>query len=319
MLHLIVPALGDVLARPGLETPKTPALDRLLARADSTAGAASYAETLFERFHIPPGARATAPFCWFGLSGERAPGWVMHAHPVHFHPDRDRLLLFALPEGSVSASETQVFREAFNDHFAGTGIVLYALAGQHWFVTFQDAPAARFTPLEQAVGRALEEAMPEGEEAGRWRRLMNEVQMLFFQLSANQAREGRGEATVNGLWFAGPGRDATPAGSAPRLVSASDDPLLRGLLRGAAERHPEERLLPFPWLEEALEQQDGAALVTALRRLDILVAELVRKEPRFRLHDCSGRSWSWSRAMRWRIWRPGKRPQAPAPEGAVLL
>ena len=303
MLHLIVPALGHPWPQPGYEPPRTPALDRLLARADFVPGAASYAETLFDLFQVPADCRATAPFCWLGLKGEPPPGWVMHADPVHFHPDRDRLLLFTLAGDAVSPGEAQEFVQAFNGHFSGEGMELHALAGQHWFLLLEREPAARFTPLEQAVCRALEEAMPEGAEAARWRQLMNEVQMLFFQLPVNQAREARGELVVNGLWFAGPGRDATPVGCAPRLVSASDDPLLRGLLRGAAEQDENERLLPFPYLEEAIRQQDGTALATALQRLDTLVGELVRKEPELRLHDCNGRNWHWRRRMRWRLWR----------------
>ena len=307
MLHLIVPALGHPWPQPGYTPPETPALDRLLARADPGAGADSYAETLFDLFQVPAGSRATAPFCWLGLQGEPPPGWVMHADPVHFHPDRDRLLLFTLAEGAVSPEEAQGYVRAFNDHFAGEGMVLHALAGQRWFLTLDREPAARFTPLEQAVGRALEEAMPEGAEAARWRQLMNEVQMLFFQLPLNQAREERGELAVNGLWFGGPGRGATSVGRAPRLVSASDDPLLQGLLRGAAEQDEKESVLLFPFLEAAIRQQDGAALATALQRLDTLAGELTRREPEFRLHDCNGHSWHWKSRMRWRFWR--RRPR----------
>jgi len=284
-----------------------PALDRLLARADLAPGATSYAEALFDLFQVPAGCRATAPFCWLGLKAEPPPGWVMHADPVHFHPDRDRLLLFTLPEGEISPDQAQAFVQAFNEHFAGEGMELHAPAAQRWFLTLEREPAARFTPLEQAVGRALEEAMPDGTEAARWRQLMNEVQMLFFQLPLNLEREARGELAVNGLWFAGPGRDATPVGRAPRLVSASDDPLLQGLLRGAAEQDENTKLLPFPFLEEAYQKQDGAAWATALQRLDSLAGELVRREPELRLHDCNGRNWYWKRSMRWRLWRRAPR------------
>jgi hypothetical protein len=301
MLHLTVPGLGH--ARSGLSPAplKMPALERLLARGRRGVGPRSHAQALFEVFRIPRHARATAPFSWLGLFGEPASGWVMHADPVHYRPDRDRLLLLPFLQGSIREEEAEEFARAFNDHFEG--VRLHVAGGGHWFLVLSEEPNARFTPLEQAVGQALEEAMPAGAEAGRWRRLLNEVQMLFFQLPVNQAREGRGELTVNGLWFSGPGCDPGSVGVAPGVLSAGDDPLLQGLLRAAHGEDPEERLLCFPWLEAALRQQDLQALTTALQRLDTLVAEQMRSEAEFLLHDCEGWSWHWRLAMKWHFWR----------------
>ena len=306
MFHLIAPSVFRPWPGGDLELPRLPALELLLARAQRIEDAGSYAETLFDLFRIPAEARATAPFCWLGVSGMPAPGWVMHADPVHFRADRDRLLLFTLPEADLSSAESGQFVEAFSRHFAEDGVRLHALSAQQWFLTTEQAPQVEFTSLEEASGRALEESMPRGRDAGQWRRMMNEAQMLFFSLPVNQQREGRGALPVNGLWFSGLGRDRTPAGVAPEVVAGQAECLLQGLLKGAAERDPDHRVLLFPQAKKAVAQQDPAAFLLALRELDGLIGSLLEEEREFRLHGCDGRALHWRKGMKWRLWRRRK-------------
>src|SRR5690606_4093503 len=58
---------------------------------------------------------------------------------------------------------------------------------------------------------------PEGRP---WRRLVNELQMLWFDHPVNQAREARGLRPVNSVWLYGGGRPAQLS-SAPALDTGS--------------------------------------------------------------------------------------------------
>jgi len=302
MLQLIVPGFG----RPwpdGIERPATESLDLLLARSDRLAGGVGYAEILFDLFKVPEASRVTTPFCWKALTGEAPKRWVMHADPVHLRADRDRLLLFDLPAGVVPPQEARHFAGAFNEHFSADGLTLHILAPAYWFIALDARPGARFTPLDRALDMPLDEAMPTGPEADRWRQLMNEVQMLFFQLPVNREREERGQLTVNGLWFSEPGRVMESPKVAPRLLSAVEDPLLQGLMECSEKGDTDDQLLVFDTLERAFNQQDSRALVTAMQRLDTQVGTLLQQKLELRLQDCNGTGWHWKPAMKWRFWR----------------
>jgi hypothetical protein len=95
--------------------------------------------------------------------------------------------------------------------------------------------------------------------------------MVLHVHPINEARESRGEPTVNSIWFWG-------AGSAPRIATTrwqsvvANEPLALGLARAAGIRH---RSLPgsaMEWLDRAPE--DGRHLVV----LDALRVPLVLSE-----------------------------------------
>jgi hypothetical protein len=59
--------------------------------------------------------------------------------------------------------------------------------------------------LDAAAGRALRTLLPEGPDAGPWRRWLSEIQMLFHEHPVNIERERAGGASVNSVWFSGGG------------------------------------------------------------------------------------------------------------------
>jgi hypothetical protein len=101
--------------------------------------------------------------------------------------------------------------------------------------------------------------------------LLNEAQMVLHSHPVNDAREARGEPTVNSLWFWGAGR--VPRVDSKRWHSVSaDEPLALGLARAAAMRY---RTLPASadaWLDGVPE--DGRQLIV----LDELRVPLVLSE-----------------------------------------
>ncbi len=292
MQHFIVPALFDPWpdASPSLSLP---ALERLVARGDQTEGPADREAALFDLFGIPADQRAAAPICWLGLTGEAPPGWVLRVHPVHYRADRDRLLLFPLEEGDITAALAESCRQRFNEHFAGEGLELKIPAPGHWFLFTPRPVEAVFVPLREARGKNLYDSMPSGEQARFWRGLLNETQMLFHSL----------EAPVNGLWFEGGGRLPEPRGHRPADLEADGDCLARGLERLATTRTQGVRLALFRQLERARDRGDDDARLRALARLEKRIAAAMEAGEELVLEPCDGRRWRWRPAMRRRFWR----------------
>ncbi|MDX1625576.1 MAG: hypothetical protein R3323_03595 [Wenzhouxiangellaceae bacterium] len=101
----------------------------------------------------------------------------------------------------------------------------------------RDAPLPRFVPADAARGRRLDEILPTGDDAARWRSLINESQMVFHQVRGVLRGTDRGA----GLWFWGAGvlPERTRSGAAVAVVSSEDDVVHRGLARWARATAPE--------------------------------------------------------------------------------
>ncbi|HHH13689.1 MAG TPA: hypothetical protein ENJ98_05585 [Thiolapillus brandeum] len=293
MLHFIVPALLDPWPDASLAPPRLPALERLIARGDCAPGADGMDTALFERFGIPPAARQGAPHCWLGLTGKRPGGWMLHAHPVHYRADRDRLLLFPVEEEILTGEMAARCLDRFNDHFAGEGLELRAARPDQWFLFSNRPVEATFTPLHEAQGRGLHDCMPQGKEAAWWRSVLNETQMLFHPL----------ELAINGLWFDGAGRLPEPMGRAPVLARDETDCLALGLARNAAGRDTDVELVLCRHLEKARQRADATAWLMALERLEARVAEAMEAGTELLLEPCNGTRWHWVPAMKRRFWR----------------
>ncbi len=236
-LHLLCPGLfapAALLAGQGL---RTPALDRLLARAEPRQGEPrDPLATLAAAFGLrapPDQDLPLAPLALLAEAPELArDGCWFHADPVHLRPDRDRLLLFSGPGLRPEPDESAALIAAFNDHFAREGLHLTEPRPGAWYLRVDTAPGAlRTQPLPAVAGRPLDAFLPTGADARAWTRWQNEAQMLFHQHPVNRAREQAGRPGLNGVWTWG-------GGVLPRIadgpgLSVADHPLARGLARAA--------------------------------------------------------------------------------------
>jgi len=113
-------------------------------------------------------------------------------------------------------------------------------------------------PLDEARGRDIDSLLPGGDEAMRWRSTLNEIQMLLYQHPVNDAREERGAAPVNSVWFWGAGTQAAPP-RRPYQRVRTRDPLAAGLAQTSGAS-----VMPLPdhaqqWLKQA--GNEGVELV----------------------------------------------------------
>ena len=210
-LDVLIPSL--LLPAPILKLfppPAVPALERMLARADtrvaSTPGGG--ASWLCERWGVGapyPVAPLLAEYDGFDPSND---GW-MFAEPVHLTPDRDRLKLFPARFLELREAETRQLITILNSHFADRNLQFVAPAhaslSQRWYVRCAPAEIPETTPPNAARVGSLADFQPRSRGTLNWRSLQNEAQMLFFGHPVNEAREAAGKPTISGVWFWGGG------------------------------------------------------------------------------------------------------------------
>lgn len=226
-LTLLVPDLLPAADAPAaMRALRLPALERLVARADSIRQPTRAADWLLARWGLPAGT-PLAPITLAADAGRREGTW-MRADPVHQRVDRDALVLHEAVVLDLTREECDEAVTALNAFLAGDGLAIEAPHPERWYLSLAPEEIPDTVPLAEAVGRNPFGLLPSGGVRHKWRSLFSEAQMLLAALSFNQAREAQGRPTLNGLWFWGAG--ALPAvTSQPFTRVAALDPLARGL------------------------------------------------------------------------------------------
>lgn len=313
-LELLVPGLlGDT------PSSTTPALCRLLSRATASPTPGRDLPTLLARhFRLsddpyPPVAALTR----LADTGE-ADGYWLRADPVHLHADLRQVLLTHQLLEDLDQDEATVLTSTLNENFEDLGWRFHAPHPRRWYLhTEQPAEIATHPPWV-ARGRDVRPLLPTGQQARLWHAHLTEIQMLLFEHPLNQAREARGAAKVNSVWFWGEG-GLPIAARYPAGEVYGNDPLLRGLARLAGgELHP----LPSgagDWLEQAQApalvvldalvdcdpQQYGQVLNALERRWFSPLLNALRRGAlaELKLSPGDGYCYRLTPGRAWRIWR----------------
>ncbi|MEE4305111.1 MAG: hypothetical protein V2J19_13270 [Wenzhouxiangella sp.] len=153
---------------------------------------------------------------------EDAAGAWLRADPVGLVPDLAAVWL--QPEKDFSPG---AWSEALSDLLEEEGLALDLTGRGRGYIALDTSPSSRFAPPWALAGSSLELALPEGDDARRWRRLLNETQVLLQQHRRNADDPG---AVPGSLWFWGGGALPEPAGITPRVQRiVAGDPVLVGL------------------------------------------------------------------------------------------
>ncbi len=159
--------------------------------------------------------------------------WV-RADPAHLRPDIAGAHLLAVGTLQLDPDEVDELRRALAPLFGDVGMQLSTPHPDRWYLHLP--PAAKLpllSPPWRALGEDLRAHWPQGPEAARWQRLLNECQMLLHAHPVNLKRAASGRVTANTLWFWGAG--AWPTQVSTQLAAiASDDPLLLALARASS-------------------------------------------------------------------------------------
>ncbi|MDR2195782.1 MAG: hypothetical protein LBE50_04165 [Gallionellaceae bacterium] len=237
-IQLLIP---DLLSLPELLSPRAglqlPALRMWLARARVEPLAETTLEGwLCDAFGVSAIAATTLQA--EGLAPD-ASHW-MRADPVHLRIVHDKLILEPV---SLSADEAQQFVASLNAHFAADGLIFSAPHPRRWYLATPDAPRIATRHFSSVENADVRNRLPDGEDAGHWHRMLNEMQMLLHTHPLNEAREARGELPVNSVWLWGEG-SASGALRRPCAGASGDSELARMFAQ----------LAGVPWLtrDEAL-------------------------------------------------------------------
>jgi hypothetical protein len=238
---VIVPsAIAPAGAAPDpLSDIELPGLSRLAAHAAVTRIADGVIEALATAAGVPRETDwALAPLAARAEALAPAPGdaapdacWLF-ATPVRAalsHADA----LLASATLAVDAAETESVLADLNALFAADGVrFLRGPATGQWFARAARPVRIRTRAPASAIGQSLRLMLPEGDDAPDWRRWISEIQMLLHGHAVNAAREARGAAPIDALWFWGAGREGAGSSGTGRTAWA-DDPLVAAVLAGA--------------------------------------------------------------------------------------
>ena len=147
------------------------------------------------------------------------PGWLLQ--PVTFRLTTDRMMLDPTPQRAVDAAMAERMIQAIAPLLADEGLEIEMQTPTRWLLRPRTGAAGwqlACTPIE-AVGEShIDVLMPQGPDAKRFLRLLNEVQMSWNLLTLNEPQD----LPVNAIWPSGPAH--APA------VDATRDLLARGLV-----------------------------------------------------------------------------------------
>lgn len=148
----------------------------------------------------------------FGLAPDTGV-WFM-LNPVHLHVARDHLVLTDQRQLTLSDQESRALFEAARPLFDEAGkSALYGDACT-WFLRADAWDNLQTATPDATCGHNIDIWMPQGPGERDWRKLQNEVQMVWHAHAVNTERQERGLKPVNSLWLwggAAAGRHVDPS------------------------------------------------------------------------------------------------------------
>ena len=191
-----------------------------------------------ERFLLGD-AVPVAPFALLGLQGGviDANNVLACIQPVHLHATRDHLVLMHPDHIPLTADESAALLEEakplLQDEFKAEVIVADP---HHWFINPAHFASLATHSVDQAHGRNIDWWLPrdttELGTARAWRKLQNEIQMLWHISPINEARQASGLPAINSIWISGIGSiDDLQTPNEIQLAShiITDHPVLKGI------------------------------------------------------------------------------------------
>jgi len=240
--------------------------------------------------------------------------------PVHLHATRDHLVLMAQSQIDLTTEESTKLLQVALPYIEEDFQYKVLFQGQRdWFI-----PAGPFANLathsiDQAHGRNIDWWMPRDTSeigiAKLWRKLQNEIQMLWHIDPVNEVREQCGFPSINSLWISGIGKledVRTPALFHNVTQIYGEHPLLTGLAKHLGIPQQSEIdfsnvVNGFAWLGRPESTWNHLKNIVLNKGLDeIEIIDFPKGKARYRvftakdLHKTSWRFWKKSEPLTWK-------------------
>ena len=278
---------------------------KLLARSDRVAAEAGSKPQLQRHVQAIPAHVPVAPITrHLDAPGAEQQAWL-RADPAYVQADINGGRMLACGEMGLSRDECEALVAPLRTLFGDDGFPISAPVPSRWYLMLpRESKFPAFDPPEDVLGDDLEPHLPQGDAGRRWRRLLNESQIILHNHPLNAQRIAQGKPPVNSLWFWG-------GGVLPEFVRFegrvfSEDVLVRGLLK-IAKATPQ----PVPARYDS-SLRDGPAIVDlrGLRDVAALARDWVvpafgslRGGDELLLDMADGAQFAIRRSQRWRFWR----------------
>jgi hypothetical protein len=105
----------------------------------------------------------------------------------------------------VTEAESRQLFDDMQPYFAEDGITLHYVAPTRWLASGEPLKNIPTASLDRVIGRDLDAWQPEGQPAAKLRRLQNEMQMLLYTHTVNDARNRVRSTPINSIWLHGTG------------------------------------------------------------------------------------------------------------------
>lgn len=190
------PALANLIASAG--TPRVQIID-VFSRALS--------HEYWQAGQFPPPDNANSPaITWdlmriFGQTPDS--GYWFTFQPVHIHIARDHLVLTDQRRLDIHEEDSRALFDIAATSCSEAGLTLLYGDTVTWFLRADAWSGLQTATVDAACGHNIDIWMPTGEFARAWRKLQNEIQMLWYAHDINIQREMQGKKTVNSVWISG--------------------------------------------------------------------------------------------------------------------
>ncbi len=171
-----------------------------------------------------------------GLDGT-GPGWFF-SDPVHLLAGMHSVTVFDRRQFSLSDEESLALTASLNAHFQGE-VEFFAPTSLRWYARFALPPGTSPPPTDQIAGGPLEFERS-NPDARQLTRVAMEIQMILHDHPVNRLREGRGAATINGIWFWGGAAYRQPDAHWTRVITEDHATRCLADAAGIATREPHD-------------------------------------------------------------------------------
>ena len=165
-----------------------------------------------------------------GAGIDKGNGYWFILHPAHIEIARSHLLLNDVRKLGLSDAHSRALFETARPYFEDSGHTLAYADAATWFLRADDWRSLKTASPDAAAGLDISFFMPEGEAAPRFRKLQNEIQMLWHEHPANLERAAQGQAAVNAFWPWAP--NGSPTAKPPKVIASGAQPWLNALAAG---------------------------------------------------------------------------------------